>query len=60
MHGITNFHIVEIRVVHPEEPLLARRLTNSAVALISTEAGQKIVHLKEISGEWCYRLYDSN
>jgi len=59
MPMITNLNVIEMRALRPEEPHLARRLTNCVAALVDTEVGQKIILLREISGEWCYHVYDS-
>jgi hypothetical protein len=56
---ITNLKVIEMRALKPEEPHLARRLTNCVAALVESEVGQKIILLKEISAEWCYHVYDS-
>jgi len=61
MPTITNLSLVEMRVIRPEEPHLARRLTNCVAALVDTEIGQKIILLREFPGEreWCYHVFDS-
>jgi|SRR5882672_6033442 len=56
---ITNFTVVEVRALRPQEPRLAERLTNSVAALVDTEIGQKIILLRKLSGEWSYHVYDA-
>jgi hypothetical protein len=59
MPTITNLSVIEIRALRPEELHLARRLTNCVAALVDTEIGQKIIELRQLSGEWCYHVFDS-
>jgi hypothetical protein len=58
---ITNLSVVEVRALRPEDPHLARRLTNSVAALVDTEIGQKIILLRQFPGErdWSYHVFDS-
>ncbi len=58
--GIANFSVIEARRLSPREQSTSRSLTNSAVAVIATDGGQRIVHLRPISNEWWYHVYDSN
>jgi hypothetical protein len=57
-HRITNFTLVELRELHPQDRDIAGLLTNSVAALIDTEIGQRIVLLTPMSDEWCYHVYD--
>jgi len=59
MPTVTNLSVIEIRALRPEELHLARRLTNCVAALVDTEIGQKIIELRQLSGEWCYHVFDS-
>ena len=61
MPTITNLTLLKMRALRPEEPLLARRLTNCVAALVETEIGQKIILLREFPGEreWSYHVFDS-
>src|SRR5205814_5979463 len=47
--GITNFSVIEVRRLSAEEQSISRSLTNSAVAVVATESGQRIVHLRPMS-----------
>ena len=57
--GIMNFRTLEIHIVYPEDRALAKMLTNSALVLIATESGRKVIHLRQTSGDWTYHVYDS-
>lgn len=59
MPTITNLNVIEMRVLRPQEPLLARRLTNCVAVLVKTEIGQKVIELRQLSGEWCYHVFDA-
>jgi hypothetical protein len=58
MPRITNFNVVEVRALHPQEPLAARLLTNSVAVLVDSEVGQRIILLKPLPGEWGYHVYE--
>jgi len=60
MPVITKLSVIEMRALRPEEPHLARRLTNCVAALVDTEIGQKIILLREFPGEreWSYHVFD--
>src|SRR5436305_1376014 len=49
---VTNFSVVEVRALAPQDPFLARRLTNCVAALIDSEMGQKIILLRRYSDDW--------
>jgi hypothetical protein len=59
MPPITNMRLVEMRALRPEEPLLARRLTNCVAALVDTEIGQKIILLRPFADGWSYHVFNS-
>lgn len=57
---LTNLSVIEVRQLHPQDERVARSLTNHVAALVETEAGQRIILLRPISGEWWYHVYNSN
>lgn len=59
MPTITNLNVIEMRAFKPEDPHLARKLTNCVAAFVDTEIGQKIIELRPMSGEWWYHVFDS-
>ena len=58
MPPITNLSVIEVRRLSLQEQQISRSLTNSAVALIATEVGQRVIHLQPASDVWWYRVYD--
>jgi len=56
--GITNFALVELRELHPQDRDIANLLTNSVAALIDTEIGPRIVLLRRMDDAWWYHVYN--
>lgn len=54
---ITNLSVIQMRALRPEEPHLAKRLTNCVAALVDTEIGQKIIILRPLADEWSYHVF---